>query len=150
MQCEAEFQDPYSPWIQGKVERCQGVIASILYHYLNTNKDNWDDHLPYALLALRMRVNGNTGKSPAEILYGRRLEGTLEGPLSLPVQDNPDANSISECLEEAVQLAEGRRIPLNETSEKKISVGDLVRLRVPVVGLKNPFGTERWGGVGTL
>jgi hypothetical protein len=137
---------PYSPWIQGKVERCQGVIASILYHYLNTNKDNWDNHLPYALLALRMRVNRNTGKSPAELLYGRRLEGTLEGPLSLPVQDNPDASSISECLEEAVQLAEGRRIPLNETSEKKISVGDLVRLRVPVVGLKNPFGTERWGG----
>ena len=137
---------PYSPWIQGKVERCQGIIASILYHFLNVNKDNWDDHLPYALLAMRMRVNRMTGKSPAELLYGRRLEGPLEGSLDLPAQATPDANSIADCLHEASQLAEGRRKPMNEFSDKKISVGDLVRVRVPVVGLKNPFGTERWEG----
>ena len=137
---------PYSPWFQGKVERCQGVIASILYHYLNANIDNWDDHLPYALLAMRMRVNRMTGKSPAELLYGRRLEGPLEGPLSLPVQEAPDASSIAECLEEASQLASRRRSLMDESSGRRFSIGDLVRVRVPVVGLKNPFGTERWEG----
>jgi hypothetical protein len=137
---------PYSPWIQGKVERCQGVIASILYHFLNVNKDNWDEHLPYALLAMRMRINRMTGKSPAELLYGRRLEGALEGPLSLPTQAAPDAESIADCLQEAAQLAEGRRKIVDDSSERRISIGDMVRVRVPIVGLKNPFGTERWEG----
>ena len=137
---------PYFPWIPGKVERCQGVIASILYHFLNVNKDNWDEHLPYALLAMRMRVNRMTGKSPAELLYGRRLEGALEGPLSLPTQEAPDAESIADCLLEAAQLAEGRRKLVDESSERTISIGDMVRVRVPIVGLKNPFGTERWEG----
>ena len=137
---------PYSPWKQGKVERCQGSLAAILVHYLNANKDNWDEHLPYALWAMRMRVNRMTGKSPAELLYGRKIEGVLEGPLDLPVQDNPDPESIADGLCEAAQLSEGRRKPVNEDSSRKFGVGDLVRVRVPVVGTKNPFGSERWEG----
>jgi hypothetical protein len=50
------------------------------------------------------------------------------------VQDNPDPDSI---VEEAAKLSEGRRNPIVEDLTRRTGVGDLVQVRVPVIGNKN-------------
>jgi len=42
------------------------------------NQRDWDEHLPYLLLAYREVPQESTGFSPFELLYGRRVRGPLD------------------------------------------------------------------------
>jgi hypothetical protein len=43
-----------------------------LSHYVNTQQNDWDLYIHQALYSMRTSINATTGKSPFEMLYGRK------------------------------------------------------------------------------
>jgi hypothetical protein len=72
----------YHPRTNGKAERFNGIIKSMLRKYVNGALHRWDDFVNTALWACRVRVHSTTGFSPFYLTYGRepRLPGDALQP----------------------------------------------------------------------
>jgi hypothetical protein len=64
---------PYRPQSGGLVERTNITLIRMLSIFVNANRDGWDDHLPYLLMAYRTTVHDSTGYSSDKIMFGREL-----------------------------------------------------------------------------
>jgi transposase InsO family protein len=65
------FTTGYHPQTDGLVERFNGTLATMLSHYVDSNQDDWDVHLPAVLFAYRRTVQESIGDSPFYLTYGR-------------------------------------------------------------------------------
>ena len=64
----------YHPQSNGEAERMVRTIKENIKAY----GQNWRKYVPDMLLAYRTSKHGTTGKSPAEFLYGRKLNTRLD------------------------------------------------------------------------
>lgn len=69
---------PYRPQSDGLVERTNRSLIQMLSIFVNENRNDWDDHLPYLLMAYRSTMHDSTGCSPYKMLFGRELTGPLD------------------------------------------------------------------------
>src|SRR5262249_34691430 len=60
----------FHPETDGLSERMNRTIEEVLRHYVNSRKNDWEDHLPLAEFAFNKSVNASTGRSPFEVVYG--------------------------------------------------------------------------------
>lgn len=105
---------PYHPSSNGKIERMNKVIADGLRHYVNTNQNDWDEHLTKTLHALRSTPTSTTGKSPYEMMFGQRMTQPKDTEL-LPAEityQNPDdrINLLNDELANIRDEAETNRL----------------------------------------
>ncbi|GCB63318.1 uncharacterized protein [Scyliorhinus torazame] len=83
MQMKRQCQDKqlrsnsYCPQVNELVEKFNGTLKQILRTYAEQNPCDWDEKLPYLLFACREVPQQLTGYSPFDLLYGRRVYGTL-------------------------------------------------------------------------
>ena len=80
--CEALSIDqinstPYHPEGNGVVERMHGPLCAMLTKAAREGHD-WVGQVPFALFALRAAPNRDTGFSPFELVYGRRVRTPLD------------------------------------------------------------------------
>ncbi|XP_062614536.1 uncharacterized protein LOC134276295 [Saccostrea cucullata] len=68
---------PYHPQANGKVERFNGTLKSMLKKLCMENGEDWDVLLPYVLFAYREVPHEETGFSPFDLLYGWPVRGPL-------------------------------------------------------------------------
>ena len=68
-----ERTTPYHPSSNGMVERFHSSLIAGLTHYVNAANTNWDEILPFLLMAYRATPNTETGYSPFFPLPGREL-----------------------------------------------------------------------------
>lgn len=69
---------PYHPQANGKTERFNGTLKSILKKLCTTEELEWDTLLPYALFAYREVPHQETGFAPFDLLYGWPIRGPTE------------------------------------------------------------------------
>jgi transposase InsO family protein len=72
---------PYHPRTNGKVENLNGLLGRMLSKYLMGKPTRlWDEYLPQALFAARVREHATTGSSPFYLVYGQppRLPGDAD------------------------------------------------------------------------
>ena len=62
---------PYHPSSNGMVERLHNSLHAGLSHYVNSTHTNWDEVLPFFLMAYRATPNVTTGYSPFFLFHGR-------------------------------------------------------------------------------
>ncbi|KAJ3665873.1 hypothetical protein Zmor_001338 [Zophobas morio] len=65
---------PYRPSTNGVIERMHRVLKTMLSHYLDEQNADWDELLPFALMAYRNRIHEATKESPHFLMFGRDME----------------------------------------------------------------------------
>ena len=58
----------------------------MLSKFCESNKENWDDHLPYLMCAYRASVQESTGFTPNRLMFGREINLPID--LMFPVPEN--------------------------------------------------------------
>lgn len=81
---------PYRPNSDGLVERFNRTLKQMLRIFASDNPQNWDDYLPYVLMAYRATQNKSTGCTPNLVFLNREIAC----PLDLMV--GPPPNTITE------------------------------------------------------
>ncbi|KAJ8663288.1 hypothetical protein O0I10_000526 [Lichtheimia ornata] len=86
----------FHPRSNGKVERTNGILKSMLRKYVHGEIHRWDDFLDTALFACRIRKHRTTQMSPFFMVYGQdpKLPGDPLRPLITAdePQDDPQAH----------------------------------------------------------
>ena len=67
----------YHPQSQGALERFHQHLKSLLHAYCTELKADWQDGLPWLLLAAREVVQESTGFSPNELYFAHTIRGPL-------------------------------------------------------------------------
>lgn len=62
---------PYRPQSDGLVENFNKSLKQMLTSFVNENQDDWDDYLPFLLMAYRSAVHSSTGCTPNLLMLGR-------------------------------------------------------------------------------
>ena len=75
--CEHITTSPYRPQGNGVVERFHGTLKPMLAKAKDQGVD-WSRFLPLALFAIRQVPNRDTGFSPHQLAFGRKLRGPLD------------------------------------------------------------------------
>ena len=64
---------PYAPWSDGLVERFNRTLQTMLKGLVNNERNDWDEHIPYVLMAYRSTPQQSTNCTPYKLLFGREM-----------------------------------------------------------------------------
>ena len=79
---------PAYPQSDGMVERYNQTLEDSLSMYVSGHQKDWEDYLPYVLMAYRTARHEATGASPCQLMLGR----DLRVPVDLVIERPPDAD----------------------------------------------------------
>ena len=99
---------PYRPQANGKCERFNRTLVSMLRRAVQKRPYDWEPLLPAVLQAYRSTVSESTGLTPHRLAFGRemRLPVDFGTPLPEPPRDaRTFANELSEDLEWSYRVA---------------------------------------------
>ncbi|KAJ3640377.1 hypothetical protein Zmor_003679 [Zophobas morio] len=65
---------PYRPATNGVIERMHHVLKTMISHYLSDEYIEWDEMIPFVLMAYRSRIHEATRETPFFLLHGRDME----------------------------------------------------------------------------
>lgn len=74
---------PYRPQSDGLVERFNQTLQQLLAILVNEQRSDWDDHIPFVLMAYRASQQQSTKCSPNLLMFGREVTlpiGMVVGP----------------------------------------------------------------------
>ncbi len=121
-------------------ERINRTLKTMMASYVKDNHRNWDKWLSEFRFAVNTAWQENTGFTPAEIAFGRKLKGPLERALTKP--PNPSnlesgettverQESLIQLVKENVQRAQAkqRHYYILRRKQAKYKEGDLVWVR---------------------
>lgn len=80
---------PYHPQSDGMVERYNQTVQTMLAMYVNENRSDWDDHLPYVMMAYRAATHESTKFTPNKLMFGREVSlpiDVIAGDPNVPKQ----------------------------------------------------------------
>ncbi len=64
---------PYHPQSDGMIERFNRTVVQMLSIFVNDHRNDWDDHLPYVMMAYRASAHESTKCSPNLLMLGREI-----------------------------------------------------------------------------
>ena len=104
---------PYRPQSDGMVERFNRTLTGMLTSFVSSNQKDWDEHIPFIIMAYRSAVHSSTGftpnmmmmgreiKLPLDLIYGKARESPNESP-------NEYVEEITETLERVHEMARSK------------------------------------------
>ncbi|EFA00130.1 Transposon Tf2-6 polyprotein-like Protein [Tribolium castaneum] len=137
---------PYRPSTNGVIERMHHVLKTMISHYVTEENSNWDEMLPYVLMAYRNRTHEATNESPFFLMYGRDMELPFHSILKPDrVRYNIDIHyptelmaRLNKALQQASKTLEDTNIKRGERANQKrkfreFQIGDRVYLYTPAI-----------------
>ena len=83
----------YHPQPDGLVERMNRTLRQLLRATVNEHGNDWDDHLPYVMLAYRSTVQESTKCTPNLLMFGREVRL----PVDLMYEACPSSSNVPCC-----------------------------------------------------
>ena len=68
---------PYTPWSNGKLERVNQTVKTMVKHYVSTATNDWDRWLPFLRMAYNFTVHDTTKCTPFRLMFSRCCEPTV-------------------------------------------------------------------------
>lgn len=142
----------YHAQSQGALERFHQSLKSLLCSYCTEMSRDWEEGLPWLLLAAREVCQESTGFSPNDLVFGHKVRGPLAVLCDEWLAEEPPSNLIDyingfrhrlymagELAKQRLEKAQVKMKHLyDKRSEKRqFSEGDQVLALLPVVG--SPF-----------
>lgn len=81
---------PYHPQSDGMIERFNRTLQQMLAIFVDENRTNWDDHLPYLMMAYRATVHESTKCTPNLVMLGREIMLPIDIIAGTPPMQNPN------------------------------------------------------------
>ena len=150
---------PYRPASDGLVERTNRTLRSLLTIFMHTYKRDWEDLLPYVLMAYRSTEQESTGCTPNLMMFGRE-NGAPVDLQYVPLFPEPEPKCPTKYVEwlrhamrvahtfarkQLKKAAEKQRRTYNRTAQaRRYNIGDWVYLR-NFVEEKTKFGLHYKG-----
>ncbi|KAL3967153.1 FMS-like tyrosine kinase 1 [Sarotherodon galilaeus] len=143
---------PYHPQSQGALERFHQTLKSLLRAYCTEMRSDWEEGLPWLLLAAREVCQESTGFSPNDLVFGHKVRGPLKVLCDKWLSGEPPVNLIDYVngfrhrLYVAGQLAKQNlgkaQVKMKyfhdqRSGEQQFSEGDQVLALLPIAG--SPF-----------
>ena len=69
------------------VERFNRILEDQLARFVDYHQRDWDEHIPYLMLAYRSAIHESTGCTPANVIFGRDLRLPVDLLLSRPEEE---------------------------------------------------------------
>ena len=79
---------PFHAQSDGQVERWNRTIQQMLKSFVNDNRNDWDDHLPYLCMAYRATPHESTGVSPNLMMFGTEVNMPIDVMVGTPPTEN--------------------------------------------------------------
>ena len=98
---------PYHPRSDGLVERFNRTLLAMLAMFVSQEHDNWDDLLPFMMLAYNTTVHTSTGFTPHRLVFGEEcnLPGNLVHRELLPDPPPRDISDYASWIRQALYEA---------------------------------------------
>ena len=99
---------PYHPESDGMVERYNKTLAKLLSAFVNEEHTDWDQLLPYVMMAYRSSEHETTGFTPNYMMLGREISVPMDIQFGSPVERtfaSDWVNKLRERMEWAHDLA---------------------------------------------
>ena len=87
LQIDKSRTTPYRPQSDGLVERFNRTLQNMLATLVNEHRNDWDDHLPYVMMAYRATKQDSTGCSPDLLMLGRECNLPIDVIAGTPPQE---------------------------------------------------------------
>lgn len=84
LQIDKTRTTPYRPQSDGLVERLNRTLVQMLSAFVNENTNDWDDHLPYVMMAYRATRHSSTQCSPNLVMLNHEVSCPLDMMVGLP------------------------------------------------------------------
>jgi hypothetical protein len=68
----------YNPQANGVCERMHKLLIDMMSHFVRKDARNWDDYVPYAVMAYRAMPHCSTKYSPYYLVFGRDMRLPIE------------------------------------------------------------------------
>ena len=96
----------YHPKGNPKVERFNRTLQGMLKAYVGENRDDWDDLLPFVMMAYRATSQESTRLSPNKMMLGREVALPLDVVMGRPREDTPPCpTKYTEWLRQSLEGA---------------------------------------------
>ena len=95
----------YKPSTNGVVERFHKTLNTILGKLFSSNQRDWDERLPFAMMAYRATIHSSTGFIPSRLFLGRECRLPVDLIMGLLVSEMNGEVTMDEFVERQ-QLAE--------------------------------------------
>lgn len=158
LQIKHQTSSVYHPQSQGALERFHQHLKSLIRAYCTELEADWEEGLPWLLLAAREVVQESTGFSPNDLVFGH----AVRGPLAI-VKDNWESSKPQQGLldyvkgfkqrlyeagvlaKENLELAQEKmkRLYDRKVQQRHYEPGDQVLKLLPVV--ESPFHAKYFG-----
>lgn len=151
---------PYHPQCNGMIERLHKTLADMLSHFFSPDGKNWDEIVPFALMAYRSAQHVATGFSPHMLMFGQEMKLPEADDLALKPETDENTQFQFDDLVEKLRKVREIAIRNSESSKernkkyydkksklKHYKLGDHVYLHDPTVkrGPQKKFG-KSWKG----
>lgn len=120
---------PYKPSTNGQVERFHRTLNSMLAKLVDEKQRDWDEHIPFVMMAYRATQHSSTGFSPNRLFLGRENKAPIDLVLGTPSEDGSGANTYDDFVLRQQQLADQShglvRQQLQRCAERRKATYDL-------------------------
>jgi transposase InsO family protein len=161
LQIQKTRTTPYHPHSDGMVEKFNKTLTTMLSMYVKDHHRDWDENLPYVMMAYMSVEHETTGMTPNLLMLGRETSTPLDIAFEMPVaiKNIPQSQwvwQLQEKLEQAHSLVREhtgesirrqKRYHDSKLSFENFKEGDKVYVYFPVkkVGCSSKF-TSFWRG----
>jgi len=90
---------PYKPSTNGVVERFHRTLNTMLAKVVDDRQRDWDEHVPFVMMACRTTQHASTGFTPNRLFLGRENKAPLDIVLGLPGEDREQTRTYDDYVQ---------------------------------------------------